>query len=238
MPWSVPVLGEAADAPFPDPRASRHPDGLIAVGGDLSSTRLLKAYRSGIFPWYEADGPLLWWSPDPRAVLIPGHVEISRRLARTLRQGRYRITLDCDFDAVIHACAAPRSYSDDTWITPEMIEAYRRLHVEGHAHSLEVWIDGELAGGIYGVALGRVFFAESKFHVRRDASKIALVELMRRLETSGYLVCDCQLWNPHLERFGVRLVPRADFLRLVEYGVAQSAPSWPLAEPPPVAAKT
>ena len=231
MPWSVPVLGNAEDAPFPDPRASRHPDGLIAVGGDLSTARLLRAYRNGIFPWYEADGPLLWWSPDPRALLIPGHVEIPRRLARTLRQQRYRITLDQEFEAVIRACAAPRSYSDRTWITPEMIEAYLRLHEQGFAHSLEVRIDDELAGGLYGVAIGRVFFAESKFHVRRDASKIALVELMRRLEAAGYLICDCQLWNPHLEHFGVRMVDRADFLRLIEYGVAQPTPPWPLAEP-------
>lgn len=231
MPWSVPVLGTAVDAPFPDPLHCRHPDGLVALGGGLERERLLAAYRRGIFPWYERGGPILWWSPDPRAVLIPGHVNVSRRLARTLRQQRHEVTIDRDFESVIRACAAPREYSEETWITPEMIEAYLELHRAGHAHSLEVHLDGQLAGGIYGVSIGRVFFAESKFHVRRDASKIALVELMWRLESAGYLLCDCQLWNPHLERFGVSMIDRADFLRLVDYGTRQPAPRWPLPNP-------
>jgi leucyl/phenylalanyl-tRNA--protein transferase len=232
MPWSVPVLGAAATAPFPNPLHSRHPDGLVALGGGLERERLLAAYRHGIFPWYEDGGPILWWSPDPRAVLIPGYLEVTRRLARTLRQQRHAVTIDRHFEQVIRACAAPRDYADQTWITPEMIDAYIDLHRAGHAHSLEIHIENELAAGIYGVGIGRVFFAESKFHVRRDASKIALVELMRRLEHTGYLICDCQLWNPHLEHFGVRMIDRADFLRLVEYGVAQPAPSWPLPDPP------
>lgn len=218
----VHVLDASPDAPFPDARTCDHPDGLVAVGGDLSRTRLLNAYRQGIFPWYEPGGPILWWSPDPRAILIPGHVHVSRRLARTLRQGRFDITIDKAFAAVIDGCAAPRDDSAGTWITEEMRSAYIDLHERGDAHSLEVWREGKLAGGLYGVSVGRIFFAESKFHYERDASKIALVALMQRLERLGYLLCDCQLWNPHLEHFGVRMVARDDFLRLVRHGVELS----------------
>jgi len=218
----VHVLEASPDAPFPDPAGCDHPDGLIAVGGDLSRTRLLNAYRHGIFPWYEPGGPILWWSPDPRAVLIPGHVHVSRRLARTLRQGRFQISIDRKFTAVIDGCAEPRDDSAGTWITEEMRNAYIDLHARGDAHSLEVWRDNKLVGGLYGVAIGRIFFAESKFHYERDASKIALVELMQRLEHLGYLLCDCQLWNPHLEHFGVRMIGRHDFLRLVRHGVTLS----------------
>jgi len=221
----VHVLDASPDSPFPDPRSCDHPDGLVAVGGDLSRTRLLNAYRHGIFPWYEPGGPILWWSPDPRAILIPGHVHVSRRLARTLRQGRFRITMDKQFAAVIDGCAAPRDDSAGTWITSEMRDAYIDLHACGDAHSLEVWRDEKLVGGLYGVAIGRIFFAESKFHYERDASKIALVELMQRLERRGFLLCDCQLWNPHLEHFGVRMVARDDFLRLLHHGVALASTS-------------
>lgn len=217
--YVVHLLGDAPDAPFPDPLDCDHPDGLIAVGGDLSRNRLLNAYRNGIFPWYQTGGPILWWSPDPRAILIPDHVHISRRLKRTLRQRRFEITIDRDFTAVIDGCAEPRDDSSGTWITPEMRSAYIHLHQSGDAHSLEIRREGRLIGGLYGVAIGRIFFAESKFHYERDASKIALVELMRRLEAQGYLLCDCQLWNPHLEHFGVRMVSRTDFLRLVRHGV-------------------
>ncbi|MBS3747182.1 MAG: leucyl/phenylalanyl-tRNA--protein transferase, partial [Wenzhouxiangellaceae bacterium] len=180
--FAVLVLDKNPDAPFPDPRQCEHPDGLVAVGGDLSRTRLLNAYRHGIFPWYEPGGPLLWWSPDPRAVLIPGHMHVSRRLARTLRQKRFEITVNRDFAAVVDGCAAPRDDAAGTWITPEMRRAYLHLHESGDAVSLEVRRQGRLVGGLYGVAIGRMFFAESKFHYERDASKIALVELMRRLE--------------------------------------------------------
>jgi len=218
-PFSVPVLDTDPAAPFPAPEQSEHPEGLVAIGGDLASTRLLNAYRNGIFPWYEPGGPILWWSPNPRAVLIPGHVHLPRRLRRTLRQRAHRVTVDRCFPQVIEHCAAPREYSDGTWITPEMKAAYIELHQRGHAHSLEVWQDEHLVGGIYGIAIGAVFFAESKFHRRRDASKIALAELIARLEQNGFLVCDCQLWNPHLEQFNVRMMPRAEFLQLVNYGV-------------------
>lgn len=218
--YAVHVLGESETAPFPDPLYCDHPDGLVAVGGDLSRTRLLNAYRQGIFPWYEPDGPILWWSPDPRAILIPGHVHVSRRLSRTLRQRRFEITIDTEFEAVIEGCAAPRGDSAGTWITDEMRSAFIELHQHGDAHSLEVRRNGRLIGGLYGVAIGGIFFAESKFHYERDASKIALVELMQRLGSLGYLLCDCQLWNPHLEHFGVRMVSRGDFLRLVNHGIA------------------
>lgn len=219
--YAITVLDKAPDAPFPDPRECRHPDGLIAIGGDLSQTRLLNAYRRGIFPWYEEGGPILWWSPDPRAVFIPGHFHIPRRLRRTLRQQRHSITIDTAFEQVIDACAAPRQDSSGTWITPEMRTAYLALHRAGHAHSIEIFRDGALIGGLYGVAIGRIFYAESKFHRQRDASKIALAELMFRLERNGFVLCDCQLWNPHLENFGVRMIDRSDFLRIVEYAVAQ-----------------
>jgi len=216
--FAVQVLGSDPQAPFPDPGQCDHPDGLVAVGGDLTRTRLLNAYRSGIFPWYEPGGPYLWWSPDPRAVLIPGHLHIPRRLARTLRQGRFEITVNRDFEAVIDGCAQPRSDAAGTWITTDMRRAYTHLHEHGDAHSLEVRRQGRLAGGIYGVAIGCIFFAESKFHYERDASKVALVALMQRLKSRGFLLCDCQLWNPHLEHFGVRMVDRCDFLRLVDHG--------------------
>jgi len=216
----VHLLDQRPDAPFPDPGNCDHPDGLVAVGGDLTQTRLLNAYKHGIFPWYEPGGPILWWSPDPRAILIPRHVHVSRRLARTRRQKRFEISINRDFAGVIDGCARPRDASAGTWITDEMREAYIDLHAHGHAHSLEVRQGDTLVGGLYGVAIGRIFFAESKFHSVRDASKIALVELMHRLEKLGYLLCDCQLWNPHLEHFGVRMVARSDFLRLLHHGIA------------------
>ncbi|MGK7295414.1 MAG: leucyl/phenylalanyl-tRNA--protein transferase [Candidatus Wenzhouxiangella sp. M2_3B_020] len=218
--FAVHVLASESDAPFPDPESCEHPDGLVAVGGDLSRTRLLNAYRQGIFPWYEPGGPLMWWSPDPRAVLIPGHVHVSRRLKRTLRQGRFSISIDNDFELVIDGCAAPRATEAGTWITPEMRAAYVDLFRQGYAHSLEVRVEDRLVGGLYGVGIGRIFYAESKFHVERDASKVALVSLMQRLGDKGFLLCDCQLWNPHLEQFNVRMIDRADFLRLVRHGTS------------------
>lgn len=220
-PYAVDVLPRDPNAPFPAPEHCPHPDGLLAVGGGLEPDRLLNAYRNGIFPWYEPGGPILWWSPDPRAVLVPGHVHVTRRLARTMRRQRPTVTIDRDFDAVIDGCAAPRGGESGTWITPAMRQAYRRLHDLGYAHSLEVRREERLVGGLYGVAVGAMFFAESKFHVERDASKIALVELIRRLEDNGFLLCDCQLWNPHLEQFGVRMIDRRDFLRVVRHAVAQ-----------------
>lgn len=220
--FAVHVLGSSPEAPFPDPRLCEHPDGLVAVGGDLSRARLLNAYQCGIFPWYEPGGPMLWWSPDPRAVLIPGRIHVPRRLARTLRQGRFEVTVDRDFDTVIDRCAEPRSNAADTWITPEMKSAYRDLHRAGYAHSLEIRNKDELVGGVYGVAQGSIFFAESKFHTCRDASKVALVSLIQYLHERSFTLCDCQFWNPHLSQFGIEMLPRERFLDIVQAGVVDS----------------
>jgi len=220
----IPQLGDSPDSPFPDPRKGSRDDGLLAWGGDLHPTRLLNAYRQGIFPWYEAPGPILWWSPEPRAVMLPEAMHLSRRLRRTLRQGRFRVTADTSFNEVIAACAGPRHEQDGTWITPEMQAAYGRLNALGHAHSIEIrHEEGELSGGVYGVAIGRIFFAESKFHRRRDASKIALAVLMRALSEWGFLLCDCQLWNPHLERLGVRMLSGELFRAAVARGISEPA---------------
>ncbi|NNJ85154.1 MAG: leucyl/phenylalanyl-tRNA--protein transferase [Gammaproteobacteria bacterium] len=202
---------------FPDPAyVLMEPNGLIAAGGDLKPDRLLFAYRNGIFPWYSEGDPILWWSPDPRAVLFPDQIKISRSLRKVLRQGRFRITHDQCFPDVIRGCAAPRvnhqgTNHEGTWITKEMQDAYIRLHELGHAHSVECWKDTELAGGLYGVALGRVFFAESMFTRIRDASKVALVELCRQ----DYEFIDCQFMNEHIARLGVTTIPRARFLALL-----------------------
>jgi leucyl/phenylalanyl-tRNA--protein transferase len=201
---------------FPPPEQAT-PEGLLAVGGDLSSARLMQAYRSGIFPWYSSGQPILWWSPDPRTVLYPADLHISRSLRRSLRRGGFHATLDRDFAAVIHACAGKRDNDPEagTWITDEMMQAYCRLYELGVAHSVETWRDGELVGGLYGVALGRAFFGESMFSRVSDASKVALVYLVRQLERWGYSVIDCQLPTPHLFSLGAIQVPRARFLEQI-----------------------
>lgn len=201
---------------FPDPaRALAEPPGLLCAGGDLTPERLLAAYRAGIFPWFEHDDPILWWSPDPRALITPATLRVSRSLARTLRRGRYRVTCDLAFDAVVEGCAAPRPGSHGTWIVPAMRAAYGRLHREGVAHSVECWDDQGLAGGIYGVAVGGVFCGESMFSRRTDASKVALVALLGMLARRGGRALDCQLMNPHLVSLGAMAVPRAEFLALL-----------------------
>nr|VFJ57460.1 MAG: leucyl/phenylalanyl-tRNA--protein transferase [Candidatus Kentron sp. DK] len=187
------------------------PNGLLAMGGDLEPDRLLLAYRGGIFPWYSEGEPILWWSPDPRAVLFPEEIHLSRRLMRTLRQGHFQVTHNRCFADVVRGCAAPRPESGGTWITGEMRRAYLRLHELGFAHSIECWREGELAGGLYGVALGEVFFAESMFTRVRDASKVALKALCRR----GYRLIDCQFLTGHLARLGAVEIPRDRFLTLV-----------------------
>ena len=191
----------------------REPNGLLAAGGDLSVPRLLEAYRAGIFPWFNEDQPILWWSPDPRMVLYPAELRISRSLGKRLRRRDYEVRADTAFGAVMRACAGPREGQAGTWITPEMIEAYEELHRAGHAHSLETWIGGELAGGLYGVSLGRAFFGESMFARATDASKIALAHLARQLERWSYGMIDCQMATGHLARLGAREVPRAGFIR-------------------------
>lgn len=223
----IPQLGADPDAPFPDPgSALPEPDGLLAWGGDLHPRRLLRAYRQGIFPWYSADQPILWWCPARRAVLFPSEVHVSRRLGRLLRQQRFSITADRAFDEVVAGCALPRSKQPTTWITPAMQRAYGRLHQAGHAHSVEVWQAGELAGGIYGIALGGLFFGESMFSAVRDASKVALVSLCRAMARNGYALLDCQIINAHLESMGARELPRAEFLRLLEEQVDRPGPDF------------
>ena len=211
-PIRVPRLGDDPAAPFPPTsEAFDHPNGLLAGGGDLSPQRLLSAYRQGIFPWYSENSPLLWWSPAPRCVLYPQEVYLSQRTRRRYNTGRYRLTLDRAFPDVIHACAGPREYDDGTWITPDMERAYIRLHRLGQAHSLEVWLGEELAGGIYGLALGAMFFGESMFGRHTDCSKIALVALCRLLCRHGFGLLDCQVGNPHLFTMGARELSREDF---------------------------
>jgi leucyl/phenylalanyl-tRNA--protein transferase len=214
---------------FPDPaEALPDPPGLLCIGGDLSPGRLLAAYRRGIFPWFEAGQPILWWSPDPRAVLYTNELRVSRSLRRTLRSGRYRVSIDADFGGVIHGCAAAPG-RDETWITPAMHAAYRELHALGHAHSVETWEDGELVGGLYGVSIGRAFFGESMFATRPDASKVALVRLVRHLADLGAPLVDCQVASSHLASLGSRTVPREAFLAELEPLVAGSPGTlgWP-----------
>lgn len=202
--------------PFPDPeRAMDEPNGLLAAGGCLDPRRLLLAYACGIFPWYDTDTPILWWSPDPRTVLFPEAVHLSRSLRKTLRRASFSCSLDREFGAVIEQCGAPRSYSHDTWITPEMQTAYRHLHTMGFAHSVEVRRDGQLVGGLYGVALGRLFFGESMFSRVSDASKVALVCLCAHLRHWRFTAIDCQLPTAHLHRLGAIDLPRQRFLRLL-----------------------
>ncbi len=197
---------------FPDP-ALAEPDGLLAAGGDLSVERLLAAYAAGVFPWYSEGLPILWWSPDPRLVLFPAELHVSRSLLRTLRSARFQVRADTAFEQVIRRCAGQlRPGQDGTWITPEMIDAYLRLHRRGVAHSFEAW-DGEgLAGGLYGVSLGAAFFGESMFADRPDASKVAFVRSVEWLAARGIQMVDCQVRTAHLQRFGAREIPRREFL--------------------------
>ena len=211
----MPVYRLDASLAFPPP-AHAEPSGLLALGGDLSSARLLRAYRSGIFPWYD-EPPILWFSPDPRMVLRPSELHVSRRLRRRLRQGTFELRLDGDFAQVMRCCAeVPRDMGPGTWITAEMIAAYTRLHAEGFAHSCEAWQGERLVGGVYGVSLGGAFFAESMFHLVTDASKAALTALVWQLAEWSFSLVDCQLPTPHLASLGARPWPRARFLEALE----------------------
>ncbi len=206
------------DAPerFPPlERALDEPPGLLAAGGDLSPARLLAAYRRGIFPWYSPGQPVLWWSPDPRAVLFPEEFRCSRSLAKALRNRGFEGSIDRDFGAVIEGCAAPRASSLGTWITPEMRAAYLELHHCGFAHSFETYLGGRLVGGLYGVRLGAVFFGESMFSREPDSSKAALARLVEFCRTQGIRVIDCQLPSRHLQSLGSRLIPRSEFQALL-----------------------
>ena len=205
------------DEPFPPVTAAlADPNGLLAAGGELSSRRLIDAYRHGIFPWFNPGQPILWWSPDPRMVLFPPQIRVSRSLVKVLRNRDYEVRADTDFRAVMQACAEPRPEQDGTWISDEMIAAYCALHEQGFAHSVETWIDGELAGGLYGVALGRMFYGESMFTRAADASKIALVYLARQLERWQFGMIDCQLHTAHLASLGAHEIPRAHFMRKLQ----------------------
>ncbi len=209
--------------------ALREPDGLLAAGGDLGTARLLAAYRQGIFPWYDEGQPLLWWSPDPRCVFRPGDLHVSRRLQRDIRRLGWELRCNTHFDAVIRACAGPRRHQPGTWITADMRTAFARLYAAGWAHSIEVWLDDELVGGLYGLAIGRAFFGESMFSARPNASKLALVFLDRLLADGTFGVLDCQVTSPHLASLGATTMPRAAFVALLEELCDPPAPftGWP-----------
>ena len=209
----MPIFRLVDEPIFPPPDYA-DPSGLLAVGGDLSSERLLEAYRLGIFPWYSDDQPILWWSPDPRFVLQLEEFHVSRSLRKTLRQGIFQVTIDRAFDEVIAACAAvPRLGQNGTWITAEMQQAYNELHGLGYAHSVETWLEGKLAGGIYGVSLGKAFFGESMFHRQSNASKVALAALVEKLKSWNFLFLDAQMTTEHMMSLGAREVSRRIFLK-------------------------
>ena len=221
---------------FPDPaRALKDPDGLLAVGGDLSPARLLYAYQRGIFPWYHEDQPILWWSPDPRAVVAPRDLHVSRSLSRRLRKADFSLRFDSDFTAVLDACAGPRRQQPEggTWIGAAMRAAYLELHRLGHAHCAEVWMDQGLVGGVYGVAVGQVFFGESMFSRVTDASKLALACLAHSLDAWGFRLLDCQVHSEHLASLGSVLMPRVDFLELLRLlcDAPASPAAWRTGEP-------
>ena len=230
MPRRIPFLGPGDELP-PSSEALEFPNGLLAAGGELTPGRLLAAYRRGIFPWYEEPQPVLWWTPDPRSVLFPGELHISRSLRKVLRRDGFALAVDTAFARVMAACAGPRRDTDATWIGREMLAAYIDLHRRGYAHSIEV-LDaaGELVGGLYGVAIGAVFFGESMFSRRADASKVALVGLVDILRRGGFGLIDCQVGNPHLESLGARDIDRLDFEALLAQNtVIQTDPgAWSL----------
>lgn len=206
-----------SDEPFPALTAAlAEPNGLLAAGGELSTARLIDAYCHGIFPWFSPGQPILWWSPDPRMVLMPPELKVTRSLAKALRNRQYEVRADTAFGTVIESCAAPRAERKGTWISAEMGDAYCALHEMGIAHSIETWIDGELAGGLYGVAIGRMFYGESMFTRAPDASKIALVHLVRQLARWQFGMIDCQMYTAHLASLGGREIPRADFMRKLQ----------------------
>ena len=226
IPWLAP--DDPPDSFPPVSAALREPDGLLCAGGDLSTARLLEAYRRGIFPWFSAGQPILWWSPDPRAVLFPAEFKVSRSLAKTLRNRGFGTTVDRAFGEVVQMCGAHELRPEGTWISPDMAAAYRRLHDLGFAHSVETWLDGELVGGLYGVALGAVFFGESMFSVARDASKVALARLVEGALARGVDMIDCQVASEHLQSLGAREIPRREFVARLEAAIPDLAtgPAW------------
>ncbi len=214
---------------FPDVgSALRDPDGLLAIGGDLDPDRLLDAYRRGIFPWYNEGQPILWWSPDPRCILEPRELRISRSLRKTLRKQTFRVTFNQAFESVIRQCAAPRRGAAETWITDDVVSAYTRLHHRGFAVSVECWRDGFLAGGLYGVVIGRIYFGESMFSRESDASKVALVHLAEALKERQFRLIDCQVHSAHLQTLGAKPIPRRLFVNILDkYCRETGYPDWP-----------
>ena len=225
----MPVYQLIDETLFP-PQSHAEPNGLLAIGGDLSIERLLMAYSSGIFPWFNEDDPILWWSPDPRFIVIPSELKVTRSLEKVIRQGKFKITVDKAFVDVISSCAGMRRKGGEgTWITKEMIRAYCRLHELGFAHSIESWQGGKLVGGLYGLSLGKCFFGESMFHTVANASKVAFVSVVRALEKQGFHLIDCQMPTDHLKSFGARGIRRNEFLgRLIEGGVLPSFEQCPV----------
>ena len=222
----IPFL--SSDDPFPPVDfALQVPNGLLAAGADLSTGRILAAYAEGIFPWFGDEDPILWWSPDPRMVLYASEVHVSRSLGKVLRSDRFRVTADTAFAEVVRGCAEARRDHEGTWITAEMEEAYNELARLGHGHSVEVWKGDSLVGGLYGVALGRMFFGESMFSRASDASKVALVRLARQLDAWGMPMIDCQMSTPHLASLGARDIPRSDFVHEIQTLVQQPAKPGP-----------
>jgi leucyl/phenylalanyl-tRNA--protein transferase len=215
----MPVYQLSEDIAFPSPHLASK-EGLLAVGGDLTRTRLLLAYSHGIFPWYSENEPILWWSPDPRLVLYPDELKISRSLSRVIKKGAYTVTFDCAFEKVINECARVRLENHEgTWIVDEMVKAYCKLHESGFAHSAEAWEGDHLVGGLYGVSLGRCFFGESMFTRLSNASKVAFVSLVQHLRSLDFALIDCQVTTGHLTRFGAREVPRSRYLDELEAGL-------------------
>ena len=223
---------------FPNPaNALDEPEGLLAAGGDLTPERILCAYRLGIFPWFNPGDPILWWSPNPRTVIFPAQLHISRSLRKWLRRDIYQVTFDQAFEQVMRACAAPRTYANDTWISEEIVAAYNELHRRGYAHSIEVWRSGVLVGGLYGMAMGKVFFGESMFSCADNASKIGLAHLVQLLRAWHFELIDCQVANEHLFSLGATEIPRSEFQQmLVDFAHSSNLypTNWSQIAPPPV----
>ena len=218
MPAPYWINTNSEDVSFPDINlALREPDGLLAIGGDLNAKRLISAYQHGVFPWYSGDQPILWWSPDPRFVLFPEQLKISRSLKKTIRKQKFEITINKDFNSVIEQCSSiPRPGQDGTWITNEMKQAYIQLNKAGIAYSVEAWENNQLVGGLYGIALGSVFFGESMFSNKTDASKVAFSQFVQHLHSIGFKLIDCQIYTEHLESLGAKQISRHDFSKLLK----------------------